>query len=149
MALAKKYSLAAVIHTRDADKELLDYISLIDERTIMHCFSSSKDIARILLDRGAFISFAGNVTYKGNTMMQECASYVPLDRLLYETDAPYLAPIPMRGKVNNPAYTEYTAAFLAELKNVSVSELKEQVLDNFYKVIGRNESVVKRDLTTL
>ena len=146
MALAKKYSLATVIHTRDADKELIESIGLIDARTIMHCFSSDREIARKLLDRGAFISFAGNITYKSNSMLQDSAKYVPVDRILYETDAPYLAPIPMRGKVNNPAYTEYTLEFIANLKGVDKEFLKEQVLNNFYRVTGRTESVVKRDI---
>ena len=146
MALSKKYNLASVIHTRDADKELIEHIDLIDERTIMHCFSSDKNIARKLLDRGAYISFAGNITYKSNTMLQESAKFVPMDRILYETDAPYLAPIPMRGKVNNPAYTEYTLEFIANLKGVDKELFKEHVLKNFYSVIGRTESVVKRDI---
>lgn len=144
--LARKYNLAVAIHTRDADKELLDSLSYIDDRTIMHCYSSDKTVAKILLDRGAYFSFAGNVTYKRNTVLQESAKYIPLDRLLYETDAPYLSPIPMRGKVNNPAYTEYTAEFLAVLKGVDKELLKEHVLENFYKVLGRTESIVKREI---
>lgn len=144
--IARKYNLAVAVHTRDADKELLDSLSYIDERTIMHCYSSDKAVAKVLLDRGAYFSFAGNVTYKGNTTLHESAKYIPLDRLLYETDAPYLAPIPMRGRVNNPAYTEYTAEFLADLKGVDKELLKENVLKNFYKVLGRCESVVKREI---
>lgn len=146
MALSKKHNLASIIHIRDADKELLEHIDLIDERTIMHCFSSDKSVAKKLLDRGAFISFAGNITYKGNTMMQECAKYVPLENLLYETDSPYLSPIPMRGKMNNPAYTEYTAEFIAKIRGIDLSLLKENVIKNLKRALGRSESVVKRDI---
>ena len=128
------------------DLSLLPYF---DERTIMHSFSSGVETAEKLLDRGAYISFSGNVTYKANFHIRESAVYCPIDRILYETDAPYLSPVPMRGRPNMPEYTEYTLEFLANIKNVDKEELKERVKENFISVLKHSESVVKRDIITL
>lgn len=146
-ALAKKHALPIVIHTRDADSDLLDSLSLIDDKTIMHCFSSGPDMVKILLDKGAYISFAGNVTYISNVLIQESAKIVPLDRILYETDSPYLAPIPKRGRMCYPEYTEYTLDFLAELKGIERELLKEKALENFHRLMGGEYSKVKRNVT--
>lgn len=147
--LARKYNLVISIHARESDKELLEAASLgyIDNRTIMHCFSSSKDICKKLLDKGAYISFAGNVTYKNSTTLQESALAVPIDRLLVETDSPYLPPRQKRGSVNNPENTELIIDYLASLKKVDRETLKNEIIENFYKVIGSRESKVKRDIT--
>ena len=98
---------------------------------------------RTALDKGLFISFSGNVSYKGSDIIRESAKAVPRDRILYETDSPYLAPIPMRGKPCRPEYTEYTLSFLAELRGEDREELKGNVLENLYSVLGREESVRK------
>ena len=147
--LAKDLDLALIVHSRDADEDLLSLLPYFDERTIMHSFSSGVETAERLLDRGAYISFSGNVTYKANSHIRESAVYCPIDRILYETDAPYLSPVPMRGRPNMPEYTEYTLEFLANIKNVDKEELKERAKENFISVLKHSESVVKRDIITL
>ena len=109
----------------------------------MHCYSSGPLLMKAALDKGLYISFSGNVTYKGSDIIRESAKAVPRDRILYETDSPYLAPIPMRGKPCRPEYTEYTLSFLAELRGEDMEELKWNVLENLYSVLGRKESVRK------
>ncbi len=144
--LAAELKVPLIIHTRDADDEIKEAItsSSFKCRAIMHCYSSGPELMKAALDKGLYISFAGNVTYKGNTIIQESAKIVPLDRILYETDSPYLAPIPMRGKPTIPEYTEYTLSFIAELRGEDREKIKLHVLDNLYSVLGRKESVVKR-----
>ena len=144
-ALAEELGVPIIIHTRDADDEIREAISSPSFRCrgIMHCYSSGPLLMRIALDKGLFISFSGNVTYKGSDIIRESAKAVPRDRILYETDSPYLAPIPMRGKPCRPEYTEYTLSFLAELRGEDREELKGNVLENLYSVLGREESVRK------
>ena len=112
----------------------------------MHSFSSGLETAKKILDRGACLSFSGNITYKANEHIRESAKYCPLDRILFETDSPYLSPVPMRGKPNTPMNTEYTLEFIASLKGVDKEELKERVKENFISVLKHSESVVKRDI---
>ena len=144
-ALAEELDVPIIIHTRDADDEIRDAISSPSFRCrgIMHCYSSGPLLMRTALNKGLFISFSGNVTYKGSDIIRESARAVPRDRILYETDSPYLAPIPMRGKPCRPEYTEYTLSFLAELRGEDREELKGNVLENLYSVLGRKESVRK------
>ena len=143
--LASSLSLPLIIHTRDADEEITDAITSPSFRcrAIMHCFSSGPDLARKALDKGLYISFAGNVTYKGNEIIRESARMVPADRILFETDSPYLAPIPMRGRPSSPEFTEYTLSFLAEIRREDREWLKEKVRENLLAVLGREESVTK------
>ena len=112
----------------------------------MHSFSSGLETAKKILYRGAFLSFSGNITYKANEHIRESAKYCPLNRILFETDSPYLSPVPMRGKPNTPMNTEYTLEFIASLKGVDKEELKERVKENFISVLKHSESVVKRDI---
>ncbi|MBQ0071129.1 MAG: TatD family hydrolase [Spirochaetales bacterium] len=140
--LAKKMDVPLVIHTRESDEDLLSELNELGERVIMHCFASNRSVMEKLLDRGAYISFAGNVTYKANTLIQESAKYCPLDRILFETDAPYLSPVPMRREPNRPEYTVYTLAFLAELKGVEKETLMEHAVENFLSLMKNRESVV-------
>ena len=125
------------------DKEILDALCSSEFRCrgVMHCFSSDTRLMKAALDKGLFISFAGNVTYKSNEMIREAAKAVPIDRILYETDSPYLAPIPMRGKPSNPTFTEYTLEFLADLRNEDKDNLKMHVRDNLFRMLGRDNSV--------
>lgn len=147
--LAKELSLPLIVHTRDADEETLRLSPLFSDRTIMHSFSSPLSTAKVLLDKGVCLSFSGNVTYKANKHIQESAEYCPLDRILFETDAPYLTPVPKRGRPNCPEYTEYTLSFLAQIKKIDKEELKERVKENFLRVIQHSTSVVKRDILPL
>ena len=113
----------------------------------LDCFSSDVSVMEVALEKGLYISFAGNVTYKSNVKIQEAAKYVPTDRILYETDSPYLAPLPMRGKPCCPEYTEYTLDFLSALRGEDREKLKEAVKDNLYAVLQREESVRKLSLS--
>ena len=144
--VSKELNLALIVHSRDADEELLSLSSYFDDRTIMHSFSSGPETTKKILDSGAYISFSGNITYKANEHIRESAKYCPVEKILFETDSPYLSPVPMRGKPNTPMNTEYTLAFIAELKGVDKEELKERVKENFISVLKHSESVVKRDI---
>jgi len=134
MALAKELDLPVVIHSRDATKDTIDIIKEFpDVRCLLHCYSGSLETAREYLAMGHYISIAGPVTFKNASRLQEVAKNIPLDRLLIETDCPYLAPVPMRGKQNEPAYVKYVAEKLAELQHVSFEELVKQTMENTIK----------------
>ena len=101
---------------------------------VMHCFTENWDVAKAALDLGFYISISGIVTFKNAKTIQEVARLVPLDRLLIETDSPYLAPEPMRGKPNEPAYVKHTAAYLAALRQIPLETLAEQTTHNFFNL---------------
>jgi TatD DNase family protein len=103
---------------------------------VMHCFSGDVDHARRSLDAGFYLSFAGNVTYPKAVGIREAAAFVPADRVLVETDAPFLAPIPLRGQRNEPGYVAYTAAAVAELRGISAEALAELTTANFRRLFG-------------
>ncbi len=145
-SIASSMDIPLIIHMRDADEMILRNISAINDRTIMHCFSSGKEMMMKLLDRGACISFAGNVTYRGNTMIQEAASNCPLERLLYETDSPYLTPREKRGEGNRPEYSRFTLSFLSSLRGEDEETIERNAVKNFLSLMKNRESVVRRDL---
>jgi TatD DNase family protein len=124
-----------VIHTRSASD---DTIAILKEEQaggdpggVFHCFTETREVARAALDLGFYISFSGILTFKKATELQEVAKMVPLDRCLIETDSPYLAPVPYRGKTNNPSYVPFVAAKLAELKGVPVEAIGRATSRNF------------------
>lgn len=121
-----------VIHTRSAS---VDTLALLREagtaKGVFHCFTETHEVARQALDLGYYISFSGILTFKTAQDLREVAAYVPLDRLLIETDSPYLAPVPYRGKTNTPAYVPYVAAQLAQLKGCSVETIAQVTSENF------------------
>lgn len=135
IAAAKAVQKPLIVHTRDAKD---DTIRLMQEERaneaggVMHCFTEDWDIAKKALDMNFYISLSGIVTFKSARTVQEVASRVPLDRLLIETDSPYLAPDPYRGKPNEPAYVRYTAEYIAKLRNLSLDALAEQTTQNFF-----------------
>ncbi len=98
----------------------------------MHCFTENWDIAKQALDLGFYLSFSGIVTFKNATIVKEVATKAPLDRILVETDSPYLAPAPYRGKPNEPSYVRYVAEELARLRNCSMDEIAKATTDNFF-----------------
>lgn len=126
-----------IIHTRAAAD---DTIALLREHraersgAVMHCFAEDWRIAEQALEMGFYISFSGIVTFKSAKAVQEVAQRVPLDRLLVETDSPYLAPVPYRGKRNEPAYVRHTAQFVADLRGISLEALAEASSDNFFRL---------------
>jgi TatD DNase family protein len=123
--LAHERDLPLVIHTRDAWDDTFDVLAAerTPRRTIFHCFTGGPDEARRCLDVGAHVSFSGIVTFKTAVGVQEAARLVPLDRMLIETDAPYLAPVPHRGRTNQPAYLAHTAQFVADLRDIPLADL--------------------------
>ncbi|QIQ21203.1 YchF/TatD family DNA exonuclease [Zophobihabitans entericus] len=135
--LGRELNKPVIIHTREAKD---DTLAIIKEENIssgvLHCFTEDLDMAKKLLDLGLYISFSGIVTFRNAERLREVARYVPLDRMLIETDSPYLAPVPYRGKENHPAYVRAVAEYLAVLKNVSVVELASQTTDNFSQLFN-------------
>ena len=127
-----------IIHTRDADVDMMQILE--DEmkngqfKALLHCFSSSKELAFKAIDLGIFISISGIITFKNANVLQDIVKALPLEFLLVETDAPYLAPMPNRGKINQPSYTKHTAEFLADLKNVSFAEVCKITTNNFFRL---------------
>jgi TatD DNase family protein len=124
-----------IIHTRQAAEDTIKLMA--EERAqdiggVMHCFAESIEIAHQAMDLNFYISFSGIVTFKNATALQEVARQIPLDRILIETDAPYLAPVPFRGKQNHPALVKYVAEYLAELRGVSYEKIAAITTENFY-----------------
>lgn len=132
IAWAKELDLALVVHTRGAWDETLAILDRegMPERTIIHCFTGGPDEARKCLDRGAFISISGIVTFKKADDVRAAAQLVPLDRLLVETDAPFLAPVPYRGKQNEPAYVPLVGAAVADAKGINAAEIEAATWEN-------------------
>lgn len=136
--IAKQYNLPIIVHTRDAMQDTIDVLkSNSIEKGVIHCFSGTKSEAAKLLDMGFHISFAGNVTFKKCTDLQEVAVYVPEDRLFFETDCPYLTPVPKRGKKNRPDYVAHTYEFVANLRKQPVKELAIVIKNNFIALLNK------------
>lgn len=135
--------LPVIIHTRDADE---DTLSCLDQysgvKGVFHCFSGSSDFAKQGLDRGLYISFSGIITFKTAAELRETVKFVPLDKMLVETDSPFLAPIPNRGKRNEPAFTSFVAKMVAELKGVSEQEVAEATTENFFTLFSKATPVL-------
>lgn len=132
---AKKLQKPLIVHTRDAKDDtirLMQEEGASDVGGVMHCFSEDLNIAKQAMEMNFYISFSGTVTFKSATTLQEVAKNIPLDRILIETDSPYLAPNPHRGKPNEPAYVRHTAEYIANLRNVSLEEFAEQTTQNFF-----------------
>jgi TatD DNase family protein len=127
IGLAHRHDLALVIHTREAWEDTFDVLAAegVPERTVLHCFTGGPDEARRCLDLGGYLSFSGIVTFPSAQDVREAAALCPLDRVLVETDAPYLAPVPHRGKRNRPALVAVVGAGLAEAMGRDVAEVAE------------------------
>lgn len=133
--------LPVIIHTRDAEVDTIDILKSemhsASFPALIHCFTSNIDFARQVLDLGLYISIAGIVTFKNAESLKEVTRFVPLDRLLIETDSPYLTPVPFRGKQNEPAYVLQVAQYIADLKNISLSKVAEATTDNFFSLFSK------------
>jgi TatD DNase family protein len=141
IAAARETGLPLIIHARDADA---DIARMLEEETakgafpfVLHCFTAGPDLARRGLALGGYISFSGVVTFKKSDALREIALAVPSDRLLVETDAPYLAPEPLRGKTNEPAFVVHTAARLAALRGVREAEMARVTTENFFRLFKK------------
>lgn len=138
LALAREHDLAVVIHDRDAHADILDVLDGegVPERFMMHCFSGDADFARSCLDRGAWLSFPGTVTFKPNEALREAFDITPGDRLLVETDAPYLTPVPVRGRPNASYLMPHTVRFLAERRGADLADFCGLLHDNATALFG-------------
>ena len=138
IAASHKTGLPLVIHARDADREVAQ---ILDEARpppgVMHCFSSGRTLADAALALGFYISISGIVTFRNAEELRAIVRNLPLDRLLVETDAPYLAPVPYRGKRNEPAFVAATAAAVAGLKGIELQHLAEMTSANFFRLFGK------------
>jgi len=141
IAAARETGLPLVIHSRSADD---DMISILEEETgqgafpfVLHCFSSGAELARRGLALGGYVSFSGILTFKNAEEIRAVAEFVPQDRLLVETDAPYLAPVPHRGQSNEPSFVRHTAEGLAQLRGMTFEALAEQTTANFGRLFSK------------
>jgi TatD DNase family protein len=141
IAAARATGLPLVIHSREADA---DTARILEEETgqgafpaVLHCFTGGPDLARRAVALGHYVSFTGILTFKNSIALREIAAELPADRILVETDAPYLAPNPFRGKHNEPAFVIETAKVLADTRGVSLEEIARQTSDNFFRLFGK------------
>ena len=134
---AIELNIPLIIHSRNAEKETLEIFNKYknyDLKILMHCFTGSKKFAQKLLDLNAYFSASGIITFKNSDLLQETFKSIPLEKLLIETDSPYLAPVPNRGKKNEPSYVHFTAEKLAYIKEISKSDLVKATTSNFNKL---------------
>ena len=144
IAVARDTGLPIIVHARDADDDMIDILT--DEMHkgaftgVLHCFSSGAALAQAALEIGFYISFSGIITFNKSETLREIAKSVPLSRILVETDSPYLAPTPYRGKTNEPGYTRYVCEKVAEIKQVELSEMARQTRQNTYELFTKMNS---------
>jgi len=142
---ARHTGLPVIVHTRDAEQDTVRIMREEYEKGpypgLIHCFSGGQGLAEAVLEMGIYISISGIATFKSAQEIRDVIIAAPLDRLLVETDAPYLAPVPKRGKTNEPAFTAYTAAQMAELRGLESSEFAKATSDNFFRLFSKAASV--------
>jgi TatD DNase family protein len=137
--LALSLDLPVVVHSREASEATYEILADTGARGELHCFSGSAEMAERYLAQGLYIAFGGSVTFKNASKVVRAAKAVPMDRLLIETDCPYLAPVPMRGKTNQPAYVRYVAEKLAEIKGVTPEEIAKATRENAMRLFSITE----------
>ncbi len=138
---AQEKNLPIIVHTRSAENDtyeiLKKYIAKKDLKILIHCFTGTREFAFKLLDLGAFISASGVVTFKNSRDLANTFKDIPNEKILVETDAPYLAPVPLRGKSNEPSYIIHTVKFLSDLKNLSFDDFSNITTNNFFNLFGK------------
>lgn len=138
---ARQTGLPLEIHTREADEDTLAILREEHAKgafpAVLHCFTGGRELAMHAVDMGLYVSFSGVLTFKKADALRDIARDVPLDRLLVETDAPFLAPVPYRGKTNEPSYVVHTAAVLAEVKGITPDELATATTNNFFRFYSK------------
>ncbi|MEL6964125.1 MAG: TatD family hydrolase, partial [Pseudomonadota bacterium] len=138
---ARQSGLPLIVHTRDADQDTLnlmkDELSKGRYEAVIHCYSSSPELGVEAVELGFYLGLGGILTFKRSEELRETIRHIPLDRILLETDSPYLAPEPYRGKKNEPAYVAHVAAKLAEVKQVSVDAIETATTDNFFRLFSK------------
>lgn len=143
--VARETGLPLVVHTRESAADawrMLKDGQIEKCGAVIHCFTENLEWARKFLDIGCYISFSGIVTFKSAREIQEAARFVPLDRMLVETDAPYLAPVPHRGKTNHPALVLHTAQFIADLKQIELQQLASATSANFFNLFQKAQALI-------
>ncbi|MCJ7684616.1 MAG: TatD family hydrolase, partial [Desulfobacteraceae bacterium] len=139
LGIAKDLNLPVIIHDREAHEEVYSILKNMGKgklRGVIHCFSGDRDLAEAFMKLGYFISIPGTVTYKNASHIKDVASSIPLDRILVETDSPFLAPVPKRGKRNEPFNVTFTAREIARLRNISFEEVALQTSENARSLFG-------------
>lgn len=136
---AKEFNIPLIIHTRDADEDTIDALLPYKNHVtgVFHCFSGGIELAKKALDLGFYISFSGIITFKNAFDLMEIVKYVPLECILVETDSPFLAPIPYRGKTNEPAHVRLVAEKVSELKNIDIDLVENQTTQNFFNLFSK------------
>ena len=130
---AKTLNKPLIIHSRDAEAEMTQILTTARTKGVMHCFTGSKAMATTAINMGFYISFSGIITFRNAEALRDIAKTIPLENMLIETDAPYLAPVPMRGKPNEPSYLPYIAEFIAKLRGISYQTFAAQIAANFWR----------------
>lgn len=130
LELAVKYDMPVIVHDREAHADTLELLKKYNPKGVLHCYSGSVEMAKEILKMGMYIGLGGAVTFKNAIKPVEVAQMIPLDRLLLETDCPYMAPVPMRGKRNNSVYISYVAEKIADIKNIQVHDLLDITSEN-------------------
>lgn len=136
LSLSKDLDVPVVIHDREAHGDVMEKLRFYKPKGLLHCFSGSVEMLKEVLKLGMSISLGGTVTYKNARVPVEVSEFVPLDRLLLETDSPYLSPVPQRGKRNDSSNIIYTAAKIAEIKGIGVQQLLDITAENAYRLYG-------------
>ena len=139
LAMARELELPVIIHDREAHEQVLSILRKMGKREkqgVIHCFSGDVELARSFIDLGYYISIPGTVTYKKALMVKEVAASIPLEKMLVETDAPFLAPVPFRGKRNEPFFVKYTAMEIARLRDTTLEEVAVQTSKNAADLFG-------------
>ena len=135
---ALELNIPIVVHSRKAEKDTYEILKSENKnfnlKILIHCFTGSKEFVKKLLDINCYVSVSGIITFNNSTELAETVSSIPIEKLLVETDSPYLAPVPYRGKTNQPAYVEDVAYYISELKGISFNELAKATTDNFYSL---------------
>ena len=136
LELAVKYDMPVIVHDREAHADTMELLKKYNPKGVLHCYSGSAEMAKEVLKMGMYIGLGGAVTFKNAVKPVEVAEMIPLDRLLLETDCPYMAPVPMRGKRNNSAYIEYVAEKIADIRGISSQELLCITAENTKKLFN-------------
>lgn len=146
---ARETGLPLVIHSRDADEHtariLAEEMARGPFSAVLHCFTGGRDLAARGVELGLYVSFSGVLTFNKSDALRATAAEIPLDRLLVETDAPYLAPMPMRGKRNEPSYVRHTAKALAKTKGVSEAEIARATTENFFRLFSKAGGLIAKE----
>lgn len=140
LMVSKETGVPVIVHTRAAESDTIEILNNLNEENkvkgIIHCFTSTKEVAEAALNQGFYISLSGIITFKNATDIIDIINYIPMNRLLVETDSPYLSPVPYRGKRNEPSYVKYTLQKLAEIKKISFEQMAKVTTENFFKLFS-------------